>query len=35
MQFPEVDWNRCDRCGRCAKSCVLVKYADKLAERGK
>jgi len=33
-QAPGVDLSRCDHCGRCAKSCVVVKYADKLVERG-
>jgi MinD superfamily P-loop ATPase len=29
-EAPEVDLEKYDRCGRCARSCVLVRYADKL-----
>jgi len=29
-ESPEVDLERCDQCGKCARSCVLVRYADKL-----
>jgi phosphoadenosine phosphosulfate reductase len=32
-EAPEVDWEKCDQCGRCAKACVLVKYADKMVAR--